>query len=131
MKQATAYGARRITSPIRVIEISKMPSMPRRSVATLASSLSTMPTPNITAKNINDRIAPLLEAAATTLSGTIDSSMSMPRGCCLLWSTICAARSAFCCSSCCASAWSTPMPGLSTLTSTSPSSTAMPDSTTV
>ncbi len=54
--------------------------MPRRSVATLASSLSTMPTPNITAKNISDRIAPLLEAAATTLSGTIDSSMSMPRG---------------------------------------------------
>ena len=80
MKQATAYGARRITSPIKVIEISKMPSMPRLSVATFSSAVSTMPTPNITAKNINDRIAPLLEAAAITLFGTMESSMSMPCG---------------------------------------------------
>ncbi|WJM81179.1 hypothetical protein QTI90_23890 [Pectobacterium brasiliense] len=47
---------------------------------TFSSAVSTMPTPNITAKNISDKIAPLLDAAAITLLGTIDNSMSMPCG---------------------------------------------------
>ena len=87
--------------------------------------------PNISAKNITERMVALLEAAPTTLSGTIFISMSRPLGCDALSLTMAWARSAPSLSSCCASAGSTPAPGLNTLTSTRPSSTAMPDSTTV
>ena len=131
MKQNTAYGAKRITRPIRVMEISKMPSMPRLSVAVASLGVSTMPTPNITAKNITARIEPLLEAALTTLSGTMDNSMSRPRGCVSTLATISLARSAFSVINVCASAGSTPAPGFSQLTSNRPISTAMDDSTTV
>ncbi len=90
-----------------------------------------MPMPNITAKNISARIWPLSEAAATTLLGTIDSSMSIPRGWLSTLATISRLRSTFCASSCWARAGSTPVPGRSTFTSTRPRPTATPDSTTV
>ncbi|KAG1244995.1 hypothetical protein G6F65_021489 [Rhizopus arrhizus] len=131
MKQATAYGARRMTRLIRVIEISNTPSMARRSGATFSLSVSTMPMPNISAKNISDRIAPLSDAACSTLLGTIDSSMSMPFGVPWMPATISLLRSAFSDSIIAATCGSTPAPGLSTLTSTRPMPTAMPDSSTV
>src|SRR5690606_3153109 len=129
MKQNTAYGASLMTSPIRVIETSNRPSMPRRSVSIAGVALlTTMPTPNISAKNISARIEALLDAAPTTLSGTIDSSISTP----LTWSPLslmmACARSALSLSSSCASTGSTPVPGLNTSTITRPSTTAMPDS---
>src|SRR5690606_14847115 len=51
MKQNTAYGASLMTSPIRVIETSNRPSMPRRKISMPGVALlTTMPTPNISAK---------------------------------------------------------------------------------
>ncbi|MNV77466.1 hypothetical protein D3C71_1708870 [compost metagenome] len=131
MKQATAYGARRMTRLIRVIEISNRPSMALRSVATFSAGDSTMPTPSINAKNISDRILPLSDAASSTLFGTIDSSISRPLGWEPTPATISLLRSAFSASNCAATAGSTPAPGLNRLTSTSPISTATPDNTMV
>src|SRR3546814_11086029 len=57
MKQNTAYGASLMTRPIRVIETSNRPSMPRRRISMPGVVLlTTMPTPNISAKNISVRI---------------------------------------------------------------------------
>ena len=131
MKQATAYGARRMTRLIRVIEISNRPSTPLRRVSTLSAGDSTMPMPNISAKNISDRIMPLSEAACSTLDGTIDNSMSRPCGWLPMPATISLLRSALSASSCAAVAGSMPAPGLIRLTSTRPISTASPDSSTV
>ena len=56
IRQNTAYGARRMTRPISVIETSNRPSMPRLSVSAAALRVSTRPTPSISAKNITARM---------------------------------------------------------------------------
>lgn len=131
MKQNTAYGASRMTSPISVIDTSNTASITRRKGAVFSASVSTMPMPNITAKNISARIEALLDAASMTLLGTIDSSMSMPRGVSSTLATICCVRPVFSAISESASTGSTPAPGRSQLVATSPISTATVDSATV
>src|SRR3546814_13833435 len=69
MKQNTAYGASLMTRPIRVIETSNRPSMPRRRISMPGVVLlTTMTTPNISAKNNKTRIEELLEGDPVTLS---------------------------------------------------------------
>ena len=90
-----------------------------------------MPTPNISAKNISDRIAPLLLAAASTLDGTMDRNISSPVGWFSRLATICELRCAFSASIAWAIVGSTPAPGWNRLTMTRPMTTAVPDSSTV
>ena len=130
MKQNTAYGASRMTSPIRVIDTSNRPWMPRSRVSVASLRVSTRPMPSISAKNITARMV-FSAAALTTLSGTMPSSMSSPCGWPPVLPTIAFARSAPCASIDCAVAGSTPPPGCNQLTSASPSTTAMPEATTV
>src|SRR5690606_41883274 len=67
--------------------------------------------PTRRSSDLSARIEPLSEAAWMTLLGTIDSTMSMPRGWVSMLATMSRLRSAFCISSCAASVGSTPAPG--------------------
>src|SRR3546814_17620595 len=77
MKQNTAYGASLMTRPIRVIETSNRPSMPRRrSSMPGVVLLTTMPTPHISAKDRRARYEASIATATTNLHVHIGRSTS-------------------------------------------------------